>query len=72
MFDLFGIKARKTNAYLMRELIKCKDVMTDSRRYIIELHNENNRLRNENQMLSVKLQSMSYDIDFPNSNLKEN
>lgn len=72
MFDLFGIKARKTNAYLMHELVKCKDVMTDSRRYIIELHNENIRLRNENQMLSVKLQSMSYDIDFPNSNLKEN
>lgn len=72
MFDLFGIKARKTNAYLMHELIKCKDVMTDSRRYIMELYNENNRLRNENQMLSVKLQSMSYDIDFPNSILKEN
>lgn len=72
MFDLFGIKARKTNAYLMHELIKCKDVMTDSRRYIMELYNENNRLRNENQILSVKLQSMSYDIDFPNSNLKEN
>lgn len=72
MFDLFGIKARKTNAYLMHELVKCKDVMTDSRRYIMELYNENNRLRNENQILSVKLQSMSYDIDFPNSNLKEN
>lgn len=72
MFDLFGIKARKTNAYLMHELIKCKDVMTDSRQYIIDLANENNRLRNENYLLSVKLQSISYDIDFPNSNLKEN
>lgn len=81
MFDLFGIKARKQNAYLMHELVKCKDAMTEARQalnimrcnqnhmenLIARVISDNERLTHENAELVKKLQSYIYDINFPNS-----
>ena len=39
MFDLFGIKARKLNAYLMSEIICYKEAMSEARNALVLCEN---------------------------------
>ena len=67
--DIFGIKARRQNAYLAEVMLRDKELLVDARRVIQLQANQIYQL--EQEISYLKMINNMQDIDYPNST-KEN
>lgn len=67
--DIFGIKARKQNAYFAEVMLRDKELLVDARRVIQLQANQIYQL--EQEISYLKMINGMTDVDYPNST-KEN
>ena len=67
--DLFGRKAQKRLLYMNELLIRDKEALTNARHMILTQEAEILRLKQQVQFLKM---SQGLDIEYPNTNTKEN
>lgn len=67
MIDLFGRRAKRENIYLRSCLVKLDNELIYIKRSISQLIARNAALEEENRQLSLLVQSLDLDVNYPNS-----